>query len=145
MYDNTEHSEKELVAVGENLVTLPKELNLDMALHGFSGKKLLTLDAVYSDHHEEIVYTIHSKGFTVSPQLAYTSYLDFNKFTTDYSKRHGFVHYEIEPVYIKGAMIKSLLSSLSPRVSRYFAELQIPSECWIEFSTDTGCSLLRPP
>ena len=62
MYDNTEHSEKELVAVGENSVTLPKELNLDMALHGFSGKKLLTLDAVYSDHHEEIVYTRHSKA-----------------------------------------------------------------------------------
>ena len=30
-------------------------------------------------------------------------------------------------------MIKSLPSSLSPRVARYFAELQIPSECWIEF------------
>ena len=128
VYDNTENSEKGLVIVGENLTTLPKELNLDMALHVFSGKKLLTLDAVYSDHHEEIVQDALKRlhPTTVSPQLSYTSYLDF---TTDYSKRHGFVHYEVEPVYIKGAMINSLPSSLA----KYFAELQIPPECLIEF------------
>ena len=70
-------------------------------------KKLLTLDGVYSDHHEEIVkYALKSlHPTTMSQQLSYTSYLDF---TTDYSKRHGFVHYETEPVYVKGAMISSL-------------------------------------
>lgn len=128
MYDSTESSEKGLLAVGKNLATLPKELNLDMALHGFSGKKLLTLDGVYSDHHEEMVKdalkSLHPT--TMSQQLSYTSYLDF---TTDYSKRHGFVHYETEPVYVKGAMISSLPTALA----KYFAELEIPPECLIEF------------
>ena len=140
MYDTTESSEMGLTAVGENLALFPKELNLDMALHGFSGKKLLTLDAVYSDHHEEIVQEalkcLHPSN--TSHELSYTSYLDF---TTNYSKRHGFVHYEVEPVYIKGAMIDSLPASLA----KYFAKLEIPPECLIEFVHMGGDIQLHSP
>ena len=139
-YDNTESSENGLLAVGENLAMLPKELNLDMALHGFTGKKVLTLDAVYSDHHEEMVQDALKRlhPTITSHEFSYTSYLDF---TTDYSKRHGFVHCEVEPVYIKGAMINSLPSSLA----KYFAELEIPSECLIEFVHMGGDIQQHPP
>ena len=127
-YDTTEDTEKALIAVGRSLQSFPKELNLDIALHGFSGRKLLTLDAVYADHHEENVRkaldSLHPT--TVSAPQKYSSFLDF---VTEYSKRHGFVHYEVEPVYVKGAMIDSLPLQLA----KYFAELEIPSECLLEF------------
>lgn len=94
-YDTTEDTEKALIAVGRSLQSFPKELNLDIALHGFSGRKLLTLDAVYADHHEENVRkaldSLHPT--TVSAPQKYSSFLDF---VTEYSKRHGFVHYEVE-------------------------------------------------
>ncbi|XP_031563341.1 uncharacterized protein LOC116298900 [Actinia tenebrosa] len=128
IYDDNESCEKGLIAVGANLKLLPKELNLDMAIHGFFGKRVLTLDAVYSDHHEnkvlEALKSLHPT--TTDPPRRYTSYLQF---VNEYSKRHGFVHYEVEPIYIKGAMIKSL----HPDLAKFFATLEIPSECLIEF------------
>lgn len=146
VYDTSDSTEKGMEAVGKYLKVLPKELNLDMALHGFSGNKVLTLDAVYSDHHREIVEDslslLHPTTIT-KPQI-YTSFL---KFSTDYSKRHGFVHYEVEPVYVKGCMIESFPLQLA----KYFSELTIPPECLVEFvhmggdiqsisSTDTAFS-----
>ena len=126
-YDTAEDTEKALIAIGNNLQSFPKELNLDIALHGFSGRKLLTLDAVYADHHEENVRealnSLHPT--TTSAPQTYSSFL---KFVTEYSKRHGFVHYEVEPVYVKGAMI----STLPNRLAKIFAELEIPPECLIE-------------
>ena len=105
-YLTTETSEQGLIAVGKNLDNFPKELNLDIALHGFRGRKELTLDAVYSDHHEDLVQdalkSLHPTE--TSPPMRFTS---FYKFTTEYSRRHGFVHNEVEPIYIKGAMLKS--------------------------------------
>lgn len=52
IYDSAEDSEKGFNAVAKNLDNFPKELNLDMAIHGYFGKKSLSLDAVYSDIHE---------------------------------------------------------------------------------------------
>lgn len=140
VYDTTETSKQGLATVGKNLMELPKELNLDMALHGFSGKKILSLDAVYSDHHEDLVQeaikSLHPTSMT--KVQSYTSFLDF---TTEYSKRHGFVHYEVEPIYIKGTMINSLPTSLA----EYFANLTIPPECLIEFVHMGGDIQNTPP
>ena len=128
IYNTTDESERGLNAVGENLNTFPKELNLDFALHGYFGKKTLTLDAVYSDIHEDKVQeslkNLHPTTQT-QPQM-FTSYLQFS---TEYSRRHGFVHQEVEPIYVKGVMIESLPSSLA----NYFAHIDIPSECLLEF------------
>ena len=137
----TYHStEQGLIAVGKNLYNFPKELNLDIALHGFRGQKELTLDAVYSDHHEELVQTaLQSLHPTQTSQpMRYTSFL---KFTTEYSQRHGFVHNEVEPIYVKGAMLKSFPIQLA----RYFAELSIPPECLIEFVLMGGDIQQIPP
>lgn len=128
IYDTTDDSEKGLNAVGKNLNNFPKELNLDMALHGYFGKKTLTLDAVYSNVHEEKVQEslqmLHPTTET-QPQK-FTSYLQFS---TEYSKRHGFVHQEVEPIYVKGVMIESL----PPPLAKYFTHIHIPSECLLEF------------
>ena len=140
MYDTTDTSEQGLTAVGKNLDNFPKELNLDIALHGFRGRKELTLDAVYSNHHEDIVQdalkSLHPTE-TSKPER-YTSFL---KFTTEYSQRHGFVHNEVEPIYVKGAMLKSFPVQLA----RYFAELSIPPECLIEFVHMGGDIQQIPP
>ena len=139
-YLTTETSEQGLIAVGKNLDNFPKELNLDIALHGFRGRKELTLDAVYSDHHEDLVQdalkSLHPTE--TSPPMRFTS---FYKFTTEYSRRHGFVHNEVEPIYIKGAMLKSFPTQLA----RYFAELNIPPECLIEFVHMGGDIQQIPP
>lgn len=128
IYDDTYSIEQGLNAIGTKLTVLPKELNLDMAIHGHFGKKVLALDAVYSDQHEDKVQaalkSLHPT--TMSPPQVYTSYL---KFLTQYSKRHGFVHNEVEPIYVKGAMIQSL----PPDLAKYFANLDIPGECLLEF------------
>ena len=128
IYETTDQSEQGLNAVGRSLHKLPKELNLDMALHGYFGKKMLTLDAVYSDIHEDKVNSslknLHPAKET-QPQV-FNSYLEFS---TEYSKRHGFVHQEVEPIYVKGVMIDSLPSTLA----KYFAHIDIPSECLLEF------------
>lgn len=127
-YLTTETSEQGLIAVGKNLDNFPKELNLDIALYGFHGRKELTLDAVYSDHHEDLVQdALKSLHPTETSQPR--RFTSFFKFTTDYSRRHGFVHNEVEPIYIKRAMLKSFPTQLA----RYFAELNIPPECLIEF------------
>ena len=140
VYDTTEASREGLAAVGKNLMDFPKELNLDMALHGFTSNKILSLDAVYSDHHEEVVQealkNLHPTSITKAQ-----SYSSFLEFTTEYSKRHGFVHYEVEPIYIKGTMIDSLPNSLAD----YFANLTIPPECLIEFVHMGGDIQNTPP
>lgn len=129
IYDSKDQSEQGLNAVGKNLNKFPKELNLDMALHGYFGKKMLTLDAVYSDIHEDKVQSslenLHPPAET-QPQT-FTSYLQFS---TEYSKRHGFVHQEVEPIYIKGVMIESL----SPSLAKYYAHLDIKPHCLLEFT-----------
>ena len=127
-YDDAENIEKGLNAIGSQLKKFPKELNLDMALHGYFGKKVLTLDAVYSDVHEDKVQSaLESLHPTTSPPpQVFTSYLEF---VTEYSKRHGFVHQEVEPIYVKGAMIQALPEDLA----KYFANLDIPPECLLEF------------
>lgn len=128
IYDNIEQTEQGLNAVGKNLDMFPKELNLDMAIHGYFGKKTLTLDAVYSDIHEDKVQSslkaLHPT--TASPPQMFTSYLQFS---TEYSKRHGFVHQEVEPIYVKGVMI----DAFPPLLSKYFAHVDIPPECLLEF------------
>ena len=126
-YDDADSTELCLNVVGSQLMQLPKELNLDMAIHGYSGKKLLTLDAVYSDHHEDKVKeALKSLHPGKSSSAVFHSYL---KFVTEYSKRHGFVHQEIEPIYVKGAMIHSL----PPDMAKYLSLLDIPPECLLEF------------
>ena len=139
-YSSTHSSEQGLIAVGNNLANFPRELNLDIALHGFSGEKVLTLGGVYSDHHEDKVQAAFGNlhPTETSPPKKYTSFL---KFTTDYSKRHGFVHNEVEPIYVKGAMI----NSLPVQLAKYFAELKIPPECLIEFVHMGGDIQLTPP
>ena len=128
IYGTTDESEQGLDAVGRNLNNFPKELNLDFALHGYFGKKTLTMDAVYSDIHEDKVQEslemLHPPTET-QPQT-FTSYLQFS---TEYSKRHGFVHQEVEPIYVKGVMI----DSLPPPLAKYFTHINIPSECLLEF------------
>lgn len=128
IYDSAEDSEKGFNAVAKNLDKFPKELNLDMAIHGYFGKKTLSLDAVYSDVHEDKVQSslkaLHPT--TASKPKRFKSYLQFS---TEYSKRHGFVHYEVEPIYVKGVMIDALPSSLA----KYFASVEIPPECLLEF------------
>ena len=128
IYDSVEDCEQGLNAVSKCLNQFPKELNLDMALHGYFGRKVLTLDAVFSDVHEDKVKSslreLHPT--TVSPTQTFSSYLTFS---TEYSKRHGFVHYEVEPIYVKGCMI----DSLPPMLNKYFANLEIPPECLLEF------------
>ena len=128
IYNTTDQSEQGLSVVGKNLHNFPKELNLDMALHGYFGKKTLTLDAVYSDVHEDAVQSslesLHPPVET-QPQV-FTSFLQFS---TEYSKRHGFVHQEVEPIYVKGVMIQSL----PPSLAKYFAHVEIPPECLLEF------------
>lgn len=77
IYNTTDESERGLNAVGENLNTFPKELNLDFALHGYFGKKTLTLDAVYSDIHEDKVQESLKNPHPTTetqPQM-FTSYL----------------------------------------------------------------------
>lgn len=127
MYEDAESTQHGLNAVGSQLSQLPRELNLDLAIHGYFGKKVLTLDAVYSDHHEdkvcEALKSLHPGKSSSS--VAYDSYLAF---VTEYSKRHGFVHYEVEPIYVKGAMIQSL----PPDMAKYFSHLPIPPECLLE-------------
>jgi len=127
-YNDSESIERALNHIGENLKIFPKELNLDMATHSFSKTRNLTLDAVYSDQHEEIVEaTLKAlQAQESSTPKSYTSFLDLTK---DYSKRHGFVHYEVEPIYVKGAMLNSISTSLS----KYFANVDIPAECLLEF------------
>jgi len=128
IYDDAEQSEQGFNSVGKNLDTFPKELNLDMAIHGYFGKKTLTLDAVYSDIHEDKVQSslkaLHPTA--AEPPQIFTSYLQFS---TEYSKRHGFVHQEVEPIYVKGVMI----DALPPPLSKYFAQVDIPPECLLEF------------
>ena len=128
VYDTAEDSEQGFNSVGKSLNSFPKELNLDMAIHGYFGKKTLTLDAVYSDIHEDMVKAsleaLHP-GSESPPQM-FESYLEF---TTEYSKRHGFVHHEVEPIYVKGTMI----DSLPPLLAKYFAHVEIPPECLLEF------------
>lgn len=128
IYDTAEESEHGFNAVGKNLNMFPKELNLDMAIHGYFGKKTLTLDAVYSNIHEDKVKSslkaLHPTA--ESPPQMFTSYLQFS---TEYSKRHGFVHQEVEPIYVKGIMI----DALPPSLAKYFAYVDIPPECLLEF------------
>ena len=128
IYDTTDESEQGLNSVSKSLHKFPKELNLDMALHGYFGKKMLTLDAVYSNLHEDKVLAslnnLHPPA-EKQPQV-FTSYLQFS---TEYSKRHGFVHQEVEPIYVKGVMIETLPMSLA----KYFAHIDIPPECLLEF------------
>ena len=127
-YDDPKSTEYGLNAIGSQLLQLPKELNLDFAIHGYFGEKLLILDAVYSDHHEEKVEKalkdLHPGK--MSPSTVYDSYLEF---VTEYSRRHGFVHCEVEPIYVKGAMIQSL----PPDMAKYLSVLNIPPECLLEF------------
>ena len=126
-YDDAESTELVLNELGSQLLQLPKELNLDFAIHGYYGKKALTLDAVYSDHHadqvQQVISSLHPGQNTIK---TYKSYL---KFVTEYSRRHGFVHYEVEPIYVKGAMIQSI----PPEMAKYFSHLEIPPECLLEF------------
>ena len=126
-YNNSESIEQVFNRIGENLQTFPRELNLDIATHSFSNTRNLTLDAVYCDHHATIVEAALE---ALQPQSSsdpkyYKSYLQF---TEDYSKRHGFVHYEVEPIYVKGAMI----NGISPELANYFANVDIPRECLIQ-------------
>lgn len=127
-YDSVESTRKGMEAVSKNLAAFPKELNLDMALHGFFGKKVLTLDAVYSsDHQQQVEGALSLLHPTSSTEpISYTSFL---KFSTDYSRKHGFVHFEQEPMYAKGCMIHSIPTSLA----KFFSEVVIPPECLIEF------------
>ena len=128
IYDSAEESEKGFDAVGKNLDKFPKELNLDMAIHGYFGKKILSLDAVYSDIHEDEVKSSFKALHPTDPSTPkeFTSYLQFSH---EYSKRHGFVHYEVEPIYVKGVMI----DALPPTLAKYFAYVDIPPECLLEF------------
>lgn len=128
-YNTGDESEQGLIAVDKNLNKFPKELNLDFALHGyFHDKKTLVLDAVYSDIHEDKVQEslkmLHPTKESKSD--VFTSYLQFS---TQYSQRHGFVHQEVEPIYIKGVMIESL----PPPLAKYFAHVDIPTGCLLEF------------
>jgi UDP-N-acetylenolpyruvoylglucosamine reductase len=126
-YDGAESTELVLNELGSQLLQLPKEMNLDFAIHGYFGKKTLTLDAVYSDHHadkvEVVIKNLHPGQRSTK---TYESYL---KFVREYSQRHGFVHYEVEPIYVKGAMIQSI----PPEMAKYFSDLEIPAECLLEF------------
>ena len=126
-YDDAGSTELVLNQLGSQLLQLPKELNLDFAIHGYFGKKTLTLDAVYSDHHadkvQEVIKNLHPGHNSTK---TYESYLTF---VEEYSKRHGFVHYEVEPIYVKGAMIQSI----PPEMAKYFSDSEIPPECLLEF------------
>eukprot|EP00794_Sanderia_malayensis_P019260 gene19260-21188_t len=127
-YNDSEHIEEAINLIGQNLLTFPKELNLDIATHSFHTDRTLTLDAVYCDHHKDITEAALN---ALNPQKTSeaTSYTSFLEFTTEYSKRHGFVHHEVEPMYAKGAMI----TGFSTELANYFANVDMPSECLIEF------------
>ena len=110
--------------------TLPKELNLDMVIRSLGVTTELCLDAVYTSHNEEVVVealkNLHPEEF--KPQGSFDNYYDFSN---TYSRRHGFVHYEQDPIYIMGSMISSISMPLATHLSQTcFPENTL---CLIEF------------
>ena len=128
LYNGKDSVEHGLNLIGEKLKTFPKELNLDMAIHTFTEYQNLTLDAVYCDHHQDLVEEAlkELEPTETTEQKEYTSFLDF---TEEYDVRHGFVHYEVESVYVKGAMINGISTDLA----KYFSQVKIPRECLMQF------------
>lgn len=55
IYDFVEESEKGFDVVGKNLDKFFKELNFDMVIYGYFGKKILFFDVVYFDIYEDEV------------------------------------------------------------------------------------------
>jgi len=119
-----------LETVNAAMPKFPKEINLDMVIRSLGVTSELCLDAVYSSNNEEVAVEalkkLHSEEF--KPQESFESYYDFS---TTYSRRHGFVHYEQDPIYIKGSMITSISESLAKHLSEtIFPENTL---CLIEF------------
>ena len=123
-YRGTENIKRAMSLVGKYLNSLPKELNLDMLLH----YNRLTLEAVYSDVNETVVIDALNKLECTSRHkvLQSDSYMEF---VEEYSKRHGYVKREANPIYIKGILIDSLPVDLID----YFANLSIPLYCLLVF------------
>ena len=123
-YRGTENIKRAMSLVGKFLISLPKELNLDMLLH----YNRLTLEAVYSDVNETAVIDALNKFECTSRHKVLQSD-SYAEFVEEYSKRHGYVKREANPIYIKGVLIDSLPVDLID----YFASLSIPLYCLLVF------------
>ena len=123
-YRGTENIKRAMSLVGKFLISLPKELNLDMLLH----YNRLTLEAVYSDVNETAVIDVLNKFECTSRHKVLQSD-SYAEFVEEYSKRHGYVKREANPIYIKGVLIDSLPVDLID----YFASLSIPLYCLLVF------------
>ena len=123
-YRGTENIKRAMSLVGKVLISLPKELNLDMLLH----YNRLTLEAVYSDVNETAVIDALNKFECTSRHKVLQSD-SYAEFVEEYSKRHGYVKREANPIYIKGVLIDSLPVDLID----YFASLSIPLYCLLVF------------
>lgn len=121
-YHSTGDSEKALKLIAQNIDKMPDGLNVDMLIHKLSGYKQLVVDAVYSDSEIEKSSVIQGlKEIVDSHSEVYTHY---KKLSKDYAERHGYVHFEGEPVYMKG----SFLNDIPPQLVDELIQLELPDD-----------------
>ncbi len=123
-FHNSQQSEQALKLIADCVHMIPDGLNIDMLIHKLPGYNQLVVDAVYSNNEME--------QFPLLKQLRKivdTKYLDIKHYdkykvlSEEYALRHGYVHFEGKPVYMKG----SFLDDFPPQLADILIELDLPS------------------
>lgn len=124
-FHSTEQSELALKSIAEFANKLPDGLNVDMLIHKLTGYNQLIVDAVYSDKEmeqhpllQELKKIADEKFFDVN------HYDQYKVLSEKYAHRHGYVHFEGKPVYMKG----SFLNDFPPQLAGVLVELDLPND-----------------
>ena len=131
-FSNTDESRKALTFIGKYLRDIPRDVNVDMLIQSAGGEKQLLVDVVTSEATNDDVLVSSLLSLSSSKRRLFHSYDSYTKLVSDYSERHGYVHYENEPVYMKGVFV----NDIPPSVSSYLVDDVVFPErplCIIEF------------
>lgn len=125
-FHSQEESELALKAIGKSVKQIPDGLNVDMLIHKLPGYNQLQIDCVFSNlelANFPLVKELKNivGGHHLHKPHVYPLYRDLS---TTYAQRHGYVHFEGEPVYMKG----SFIDDFPPALADELINLQIPND-----------------
>ncbi len=123
-FHSQEESEIALKLIGKYVKEIPDGLNVDMLIHKLPGYNQLEVDCVFSNSelaNFPLVKELRDLvGSHVHKPSVYQYYRDLS---TAYAQRHGYVHFEGEPVYMKG----SFIDDFPPTLADELINLDLPN------------------
>lgn len=121
-FHSTEQSELALKLIADSVNKMPDGLNVDMLIHKLTGYNQLVVDAVYSEIEMERFPLLQELRKIVDEQFFNVKqYQQYKVLSEEYARRHGYVHFERKPVYMKG----SFLNDFPPQLAGVLVELMI--------------------